>query len=49
METQAPDIDGCVLINDVPDGVVPGLGEFVNVEITEAHEYDLIGRIVSRG
>src|SRR5438874_5114470 len=23
METQAPDIDGCVLINDVPDGVVP--------------------------
>ena len=47
METQAPDIDGCVLINDVPDGVVPSMGEFVNVEITEAHEYDLIGRIVS--
>jgi ribosomal protein S12 methylthiotransferase len=45
METQAPDIDGCVLINDVPDGVVPATGEFVNVEITEAHEYDLIGRI----
>ena len=47
METQAPDIDGCVLINDVPDGVVPESGEIVNVEITEAHEYDLIGRIVS--
>jgi ribosomal protein S12 methylthiotransferase len=47
IETQAPDIDGCVLINDVPDGVVPGVGEFVNVEITEAHEYDLIGRICS--
>ena len=45
METQAPDIDGCVLINDVPDGVLPALGDFVNVEITEAHEYDLIGRI----
>ena len=45
METQAPDIDGCVLINDVPDGVLPATGEFVNVEITEAHEYDLIGRI----
>jgi ribosomal protein S12 methylthiotransferase len=45
METQAPDIDGCVLINDVPDGVLPSTGEFVNVEITEAHEYDLIGRI----
>ena len=27
METQAPDIDGCVLINDVPDGVVPAAGE----------------------
>ena len=45
METQAPDIDGCVLINDVPDGVLPAPGDFVNVEITEAHEYDLIGRI----
>jgi ribosomal protein S12 methylthiotransferase len=47
METQAPDIDGCVLINDVPDGVVPASGEMVNVEITEAHEYDLVGRIVA--
>ena len=45
METQAPDIDGCVLINDVPDGVIPEAGQMVNVEITEAHEYDLIGRI----
>jgi ribosomal protein S12 methylthiotransferase len=45
METQAPDIDGCVLINDVPDDVTPAPGDFVNVEITEAHEYDLIGRI----
>jgi len=47
METQAPDIDGCVLINDVPDELLPAEGDFVNVEITEAHEYDLIGRIVS--
>src|SRR6476619_2597703 len=45
METQAPDIDGCVLINDVPDGVIPNAGDLVNVEITEGHEYDLIGRI----
>ncbi|HEU4796432.1 MAG TPA: 30S ribosomal protein S12 methylthiotransferase RimO [Pyrinomonadaceae bacterium] len=45
METQAPDIDGGVLINDVPEGVLPEPGDFVNVEITEAHEYDLIGRI----
>jgi ribosomal protein S12 methylthiotransferase len=48
METQAPDIDGCVLINDVPDGVLPESGEFVNVEITEGHEYDLVGRIINR-
>ena len=47
METQAPDIDGCVLINDVPDGMAPAAGEMVNVEITEAHEYDLVGRILS--
>ena len=47
METQAPDIDGCVLINDVPDGMLPESGEFVNVEITEGHEYDLVGRIIS--
>jgi ribosomal protein S12 methylthiotransferase len=49
METQAPDIDGCVLINDVPDGLVPEIGELVNVEITEGHEYDLIGRICAHG
>jgi len=49
METQAPDIDGCVLINDVPDGMVPAAGELVSVEVTEGHEYDLIGRIVSHG
>jgi hypothetical protein len=24
---------------------VPRVGEFVKVEITEAHEYDLVGRI----
>ena len=47
METQAPDIDGCVLINDVPDGVLPAAGEMVSVEITEGHEYDLVGRILA--
>lgn len=46
METQAPDIDGCVLINDAPEGVVPRAGELVNVLIEEAQEYDLVGRIV---
>jgi ribosomal protein S12 methylthiotransferase len=47
METQAPDIDGCVLINDVPEGFVPTPGEMVKVLITEAQEYDLVGKIVS--
>jgi ribosomal protein S12 methylthiotransferase len=46
IETQAPDIDGCVLINDVPEGIIPAEGDFVTVEITEALEYDLVGRIV---
>jgi ribosomal protein S12 methylthiotransferase len=46
LETQAPDIDGCVLINDVPEGFIPLSGEMVNVLITEAQEYDLVGRIV---
>jgi ribosomal protein S12 methylthiotransferase len=45
-ETQAADIDGCVLINDAPEDFEPVPGAFVNVLITEAHEYDLVGRIV---
>src|SRR6266705_3242075 len=46
METQAPDIDGCVLINDAPEGFIPQPGDVVNVLIEHAHEYDLVGRIV---
>lgn len=46
METQAPDIDGCVLINDAPEGFDPSPGEFNKVLITESHDYDLVGRIV---
>jgi ribosomal protein S12 methylthiotransferase len=45
METQAPDIDGHVLINDTGD-VPVHTGGFYQVEITETMEYDLIGRIV---
>ena len=44
METQAPDIDGHVLINDTGDRQI-AIGEFYTVEITESLEYDLIGRI----
>jgi ribosomal protein S12 methylthiotransferase len=46
LETQAPDIDGCVLINDAPEGFAPSPGDLVNVMITEAQQYDLVGRIV---
>src|SRR5215510_830606 len=45
-QTAAPDIDGCVLINDAPEGFVPQAGELVDVVIEEAHEYDLVGRII---
>src|SRR5207302_4512965 len=47
METQAPDIDGCVLINDAPEGLIPQPGEFVKVLITEALNYDMLGRIAA--
>jgi ribosomal protein S12 methylthiotransferase len=46
MESQAPEIDGSVLINDAPDDRQVRSGDFVTVEITEAHDYDLVGRIV---
>jgi hypothetical protein len=36
-----------VLINDVPDGIVPAAGDLVSVQITEGHEYDLVGRILT--
>ncbi len=47
LETQAPDIDGCVLINDVPEGFDPIPGRLVDVVITEAHEHDLVGHVVT--
>jgi ribosomal protein S12 methylthiotransferase len=43
-EGQAPEIDGQVYIND--GFAYPG--EFVTVEVTETHDYDLVGRIVDR-
>jgi ribosomal protein S12 methylthiotransferase len=48
LETQAADIDGCVLINDAPENFDPVPGQFVNVLITEAHEHDLVGRIIEQ-
>ncbi len=45
LETQAPEIDGHVLINDA-NGIEPRAGRFYKVEMTDSLEYDLIGRIV---
>lgn len=39
---QAPDVDGVVYINEG----TAGIGDFATVEVTEAHEYDLIGRVI---
>ncbi len=48
METQAPEIDGCILINDAPEYSIPVPGDIVMVQITEAHQYDLIGHIIEQ-
>ncbi len=42
----APEIDGKVFINDVPEGVEPRTGEFYRCQVTEAHDYDLVARIL---
>jgi ribosomal protein S12 methylthiotransferase len=42
----APEIDGKVFVNDVPEGLRPEAGEFYRCEITEAHDYDLVARIL---
>lgn len=46
LEGQAQEIDGYILINDMPEDFIPKIGEIYNVRITEAHEYDLIGEIL---
>jgi len=43
MATQAPGVDGVVLIND---GVAKP-GEIVQVEITDSHDYDLVGKVLA--
>lgn len=46
LEGQAQEIDGHILINDAPEDFEPLAGQFYNVEITQAFNYDLIGRIL---
>ncbi|HLM98630.1 MAG TPA: 30S ribosomal protein S12 methylthiotransferase RimO [Bryobacteraceae bacterium] len=45
MPTQAPEIDGVTLINDV-EGAEPKPGQFRKLRITEAHDYDVIGTLL---
>jgi ribosomal protein S12 methylthiotransferase len=53
LQGMAPDIDGKMYVNDVvsPEGQaidshIPQPGDLVRLEITEAHDYDLVGRIL---
>ena len=46
MEGQTQEIDGYILINDVPEDLEPQIGNIYNVRITEAHAYDLVGEII---
>ncbi len=42
----APEIDGKVFINDFPTETTPQPGEFYRCQITEAHDYDLVAKIL---
>jgi len=46
LEGQAQEIDGYILINDMPENFQPKVGAIYNVRISEAHNYDLIGEII---
>jgi ribosomal protein S12 methylthiotransferase len=46
MSTQAPEIDGTVMINDF-EGGEPASGQMRRLRITEAHDYDLIGTLLA--
>jgi ribosomal protein S12 methylthiotransferase len=45
-EMHAPEIDGKLFINDFGDHDELKPGEFYRCEITEAHDYDLVARIL---
>jgi ribosomal protein S12 methylthiotransferase len=45
MPTQAPEIDGVTLINDV-DGAEPKPGQMRKLRITEVHDYDVVGTLL---
>jgi ribosomal protein S12 methylthiotransferase len=47
LQGQTQDIDGYILINDIPEDLEPQMGAIYKLRITEAHEYDLIGEILN--
>ena len=47
LEGQTQEIDGYILINDMPEDFKPVIGSIYDVRITEAHEYDLVGELLS--
>ncbi len=47
LEGQSEEIDGYILINDMPENLEPVIGNIYDVRITEAHDYDLIGEITA--
>jgi ribosomal protein S12 methylthiotransferase len=42
----APEIDGKVFVNDFPEEIDPQPGQFYRCRITEAHDYDLVAKII---
>jgi ribosomal protein S12 methylthiotransferase len=43
----APEIDGKVFVNEVPDDLDPQPGEFYRGQIVESHDYDLVAKITA--
>lgn len=46
LQGQTQEIDGYILINDMPENMQPQIGAIYDVRITEAHDYDLVGEII---
>jgi len=42
----APEIDGKVFVNEFPEETTPRPGEFYRCQIVDAHDYDLVARIL---
>src|ERR1700757_3187603 len=42
----APEIDGKVFVNEFPEDVDPKPGQFYRCQIIEAHDYDLVAKII---